>query len=134
MPLSTETIRYHITSTTSVERLDCKEINLYNIQNKNYIDYDTRNLESLFGKTLLSYSDGKKHNGTTGQIYFRLDSNLNLQIDYDYNDNPAFSVITFKNIEGYYNPSTGSDFTIYFMADNNNYKLRYNGNIEITKI
>lgn len=134
LPLSTETIRYHILSTTSVERLDCKEINLYNIQNKNYIDYDTRNLESLFGKTLLSYSDGKKHDGTTGQIYFRLDSNLNLQIDYDYNDNPAFSVVTFKNIEGYYNPSTGSDLIIYFMADNNNYKLRYNGNIEITKI
>ena len=45
----------------------------------------------------------------------------------------AFSVVTFQGIYGKYT-SYGSDFYIYFMGDNQNYKLHYTGNVEITKV
>ena len=45
----------------------------------------------------------------------------------------AFSVVTFQGIYGKYT-SSGSDFYIYFMGDNQNYKLHYTGNVEITKV
>lgn len=78
--------------------------------------------------------NGVKPDGSHDYIYFVLLSNFNLEIDYTYLNNPAFSVVTFQLIEGYYNQG-GKDFYIFFMADNKNYVLHYTtSNIEINYV
>lgn len=98
----------------------------------NFTDFNSRKLESVLDRTFSSYSDGKKHDGTQGYIYFKLSYDFKLQIDYDHIPGAPFSAIKFLNITGYY--TNKSDFKIYFMADNENYVLHYNGNVTISKI
>ena len=130
--LSNKTIRYYIKSETELEVSEYKEVDLYVMNNKVYTDLHSRILDKLFGQLRISTSDGKKHDGSNGTIYFKLNSNLSLDIYYDGLGMSPFSVITFQNITGTYTNNI-EDYYIYFMADNENYVLHYNGNIEITK-
>ena len=130
-----ETRRFYIKSASELTEMILEETDIYVINNKTVLSPNSRKFEKLFGTTFSSYSNGKKHNGSTGYIYFILDENLNLNIYYEglSDSMKAFSVVTFQGIHGKYT-SSGSDFYIYFMGDNQNYKLHYTGNVEITKV
>jgi len=132
-----KTIRYYLKSDTELEIKEYTEINYYNYHDYNdndynFTDFNSRKLESVLDRTFSSYSDGKKHDGTQGYIYFKLSYDFKLQIDYEHIPGAPFSAIKFLNITGYY--TNKSDFKIYFMADNENYVLHYNGNVTISKI
>ena len=130
-----KTIRYYIKSDTEIVITEYKEINYYIIGNKQFINFNSRTIDKVFGYTFMSDNgNGVKPDGSHDYIYFVLNSDFTLEINYTYLNNPAFSVVTFKSIEGYYNQG-GKEFYIYFMADNENYLLHYNTtNIEISKI
>ena len=130
-----KTIRYYIKSDTEIVITEYKEINYYIIGNKQFINFNSRTIDKVFGYTFMSDNgNGVKPDGSHDYIYFVLNSDFTLEINYTYLNNPAFSVVTFKSIEGYYNQG-GKEFYIYFMADNENYVLHYNTtNIEISKI
>lgn len=132
-----KTFRYYLKSDTELEIKEYTEINYYNYKDYNdhdynFTDFNSRKLESVLDRTFSSYSDGKKHDGTQGYIYFKLSYDFKLQIDYEHIPGAPFSAIKFLNITGYY--TNKSDFKIYFMADNENYVLHYNGNVTISKI
>ena len=127
-----KTIRYYLKSDTELEITEYTEINYYNYNDYNFTDFNSRKLESVLDRTFSSYSDGKKHDGTQGYIYFKLSNSFKLEIDYEHIPGAPFSAIKFLNITGYY--TNKSDFRIYFMADNENYVLHYDGNVTISKI
>ena len=130
------TYRYYIKSSTEIIVTKYKEIDFYVINGKNLIDFESRKLDSVLGSLFMSNNgNGVKPDGSTDFIYFTLNEDLSLDINYTYINGPkAFSAIKFLNIDGYYY-NDGGDFNIYFMGDNENYKLHYNrNNVEITKI
>lgn len=130
-----KTIRYYIKSDSDIVITEYKEINYYIIGDKQFINFNSRTIDKVFGYTyMLDNGNGVKPDGSHDYIYFVLSSDFNLEIDYTYLNNPAFSVVTFQLIEGYYNQG-GKEFTIYFRGDNVDYKLYYNSsNIEISKV
>ena len=130
------TYRYYIKSSAEIIVTKYKEIDFYVINGKNLIDFESRKLDSVLGSLFMSNNEnGVKPDGSTDFIYFTLNEDLSLDINYTYiNGLKAFGAIKFLNIEGYYY-SDGGDFNIYFMGDNENYKLHYNrNNVEITKL
>lgn len=129
-----KTIRYYIKSSTEILITVYKEINFYVMKGKQLVNFNTRTITKALGHYLGSNSgQGLMHTGSYGDVYFQLDTDFTLKIDYNYTDNSAFSAITFQTIEGYYSEA-GKEYTIYFRGDNVDYKLYYDGKkVEITK-
>lgn len=129
-----KTIRYYIKSSTEIVITVYKEINFYVMKNRQLVNFNTRNINKTFGHYLGSDSgQGLMHTGTYGDVYFQLDDDFKLKIDYNYTDNSAFKAITFQTIEGY-RSEAGKEYIIYFRGDNVDYKLYYDGRkVEITK-